>query len=343
MASVVLGLASTIAYGLSTGFVVFFGARLAWGIAWSGLRQGGFVATWAGSPSLRGRLTGLQLGIIRFGSAVGVITGGALYDRYGFAVAIAAVAGMGLLALPIAFLMPWRHQLVVPALDQTDQQDSSKSAGGWRQLIDAAFRHPAHRWLSLSSLFTYMLGGTIISTTSIFIAVRLTDDTNSLVFGLGVATLTGFLHGIRWLTDLVIGPIAGAISDIFGKANTFLALGACMCCALFGVALVPPKVAVLGLLLVLLLDGALHVVANATATTVATATRRPHQFMAAFATVTDAGSALGPLIAYSALAQARLPAIYLAGGTVLFLSLIKYWLAERRETAESEVVPSPSD
>src|SRR5690554_3988948 len=39
--SVALGLAATLAYGVVTGFALFLGARLLWGIAWSGLRQGG--------------------------------------------------------------------------------------------------------------------------------------------------------------------------------------------------------------------------------------------------------------------------------------------------------------
>lgn len=333
--SVVLGLLATVTYGVHAGFIVFLMARLAWGIAWSGLRQGGFVSTWAGSPDVRGRLTGLLLGIIRLGSAVGVVIGGVLYDRFGFTVAVAAVAGIGLLAIPVALAIPWPASHSQPVSDQTKEEISRDSPRGWRQLGESAFRLPAHRWLSLSSFFTYVLGGTIVSTTSIFLANRLSDDTMTLAFGPGVATLTGLLLGVRWLTNLVIGPFAGALSDLIGKANTLVALGALMLSALTAVALLPPSFAVLGLLFILLLDGALHVVVNATATTVATSTVRPHIFMAAFATVSDAGSALGPLIAFSALARTQLTVVYLASGGILFLSLAKFWLADRDAAAGS--------
>ncbi len=150
------------------------------------------------------------------------------------------------------------------------------------------------------------------------------------MLGLGVATLTGLLHGARWVTNLLVGPIVGALSDSFGKANTMLALGALMMGALLVVAAVTAQLAVAVLLFVLLLDGSLHVVVNATASTVATDTERPHTFIAAFATLSDAGSAFGPLIAFSALATTRLAFVYLTGGAILLICLAKYWQADRR-------------
>ena len=48
-ASVLVGLLSTAFYGIPAGFIVFLLARMSWGVAWSGLRQGGYAAVWTGS------------------------------------------------------------------------------------------------------------------------------------------------------------------------------------------------------------------------------------------------------------------------------------------------------
>lgn len=335
--SVVLGLASTIAYAPATGFIVFLIARLAWGVAWSGLRQGGYVATWYGRPEVRGRLTGLQLGLIRLGSAVGVVLGGFLYDRYGFVIAIAVIAAIGALAVPLTLQLPWRGPAgrAMPDAKPAEPAAERHSSADWRTFAQAAFAQADHRWLSLSSFFTYLLSGVIVSTTSVFVAARAvqlsSENTNVLAFGIGVATLTGLLHGMRWVTNILIGPLVGALSDRFGKSNTLLAMGALMLAVVMAIAIVPAQFAILLLLVVLLLDGSLHVVVNAAAVTIATDTERPHTFVAAFATLSDAGSAFGPLIAFSALATTRLSTVYVTGAVVLLFCLFNYWRVDPRE------------
>lgn len=338
LASVVLGLLSTFVYGLQAGFIVFLLARMAWGVAWSGLRQGGYVATWSGEPGIRGRLTGLLLGLVRLGSAVGVVLGGILFDRYGFTPAVVVVGAIGVLAVPVALAIPWRPVKLREASPPTNDNNAraETSADGWQLLAKIALEHPVYRWLTISSFFIYLLGGIIISTTSIFIAGRFPNNADMLFLGLGIATLTGLLHGTRWVTNLLVGPIVGALSDSFGKANTLFALGVTMLFALGAVSVSPAGIAVLSLLIVLLLDGSLHVVVNATASTEATDTDRPHTFVAAFATMTDAGSAFGPIIAFSALANTQLPTVYLVGATILLACLLKYWLADRKRYTVSQ-------
>ncbi len=57
---------------------------------------------------------------------------------------------------------------------------------------------------------------------------------------------------------------------------------------------------------------------------------RPHVFVAAFATVSDAGSALDrlPRSPFAASVQ-RLPAVYITASCVLMLVLWQYWRTER--------------
>lgn len=326
LVSVALGLLSTAVYGVRPGFAVFLVARISWGISWSGLRQGGYVSTWSGSPSIRGGLTGLLLGIVRVGSAVGVVLGGFLYDRVGFTFAVGTLLTVGLLALPISFAIPWQRQR--SDIGQTTPGAEVKRKQSWREFAATAFGVPLHRWLTLSAIFVYLLGGIVVSTTSLFITTQITDDPSVVVFGIGVATLTGLLHGTRWMTNIVFGPLIGALSDRLGKSNTLLGLSLLMMVALTGVSLITTTLAILLLLVILLLDGSLTVVVNATASTIATDYERPHSFMASFATLADFGSAFGPIVAFSVFASARLPSVYLITGAILLFCLFKFWLAD---------------
>jgi MFS family permease len=331
--SAALGLTTTFAYGLSAGFLVFLLARIAWGIAWSGLRQGGYVATWTGTQNIRGRLTGLLLGLIRFGSAAGVVLGGVIYDHFGFVVAVETLAVIGLLAIPVALSIPW-HRWTSNADATEPTPPGTVTRTGWQQSLELAFGRPELRWLSITSFFTYMLGGVIVSTTSIYILSKTTQATDALVFGVGVATITGLLHGARWSTNLLIGPLVGAMSDRIGKSNTLLILILCMFLSLITAWTAQATGAIVAFLVVLLLDGSLVVVVSATANTVATETPYPHKFIAAFATLTDAGSALGPLIAYSALATTQLPIVYVSGAAILTICIAKFWQTERTRTGD---------
>ena len=328
-ASAVVGLLSTAFYGIPAGFFIFLLARMAWGVAWSGLRQGGYAAIWTGPATTRGRLTGLLWGLVRLGSAIGVFAGGLLYDRAGYGAAIAVVVAVGLLAVPIAFLARWPAQVH----EQTDTPIDSKEDAAqvtWSRLAAAAFRTPVHRWLTLGSFFAYLLSGVVVSTTSVFLAARFDAGSGILAFGLGIAALTGMIHAARWLADLALGPLVGWLSDYIGQANTLGTLGILMLAALGAASSLPAVAAAFSIFVALLLDGAMHIVLSAAASGAALRADRPHVFVAAFATVSDAGSALGPRAAFTLAASVqRLPAVYITVSCVLMLVLLQYWRTER--------------
>ncbi|MDI9549992.1 MAG: MFS transporter [Chloroflexota bacterium] len=328
-ASVLVGLLSTAFYGIPAGFIVFLLARMSWGVAWSGLRQGGYAAVWTGSAATRGRLTGLLWGLVRLGSAIGVFAGGLLYDRAGYGAAITAVVAVGLLAIPTAYLVRWPASVEEPNHPPTSVEEDNAQVS-WRQLAAAAFRSPVHRWLTLGSFFVYLLSGVVVSTTSVFLAARFDAGSGAFIFGLGIAALTGMIHAARWLADLALGPLVGWLSDYVGQANTLATLGVLMVAALAAASSLPPVAATLCIFAALLIDGALHIVVSAAASGAALRSDRPHVFVAAFATVSDAGSALGPLAAFTLAASVqRLPAVYITASCVLMLVLWQYWRTER--------------
>jgi len=293
--STIIALFSTTLYGLGWGFMAFLLARIIWGISWSGLRQGGFVAIWTGTDNVKGRLTGLLWGLIRLGSATSVLLGGYLYDHYGYGTTIMVIIGITLLAIPVATLIRWPQQ----ALEKTDankHDGQQRSIREWLQLNwqegRLLFQKDEHRWLLGAGFLGNLMSGTLIATTSIFIATRLTngapeDSSQLIVLGIGVGTISGLLHGTRWLTDLVLGPLVGTFSDRWGQANTALWLSSLYLLLLFVVVMASPLWAIIGLLLALICDGSLHITLAAAASGAATETPRPHLFAGFFSTATD--------------------------------------------------------
>lgn len=321
-----LGLAATLIYGLAAGFRLFLAARIVWGIAWSGLRQGGYQAIWTGADNARGRLTGLLWGLVRLGSAISVLVGGWLFDRHGYGAAVGMAIAAAVAAALLAAGMRWpriAHTGAVVA-DQIHRGDGKESA--WR----AALRHPIQRWLVITGFFQYLLSGIVVSTTALFVASQLSQGNGLVMLGIGAATLTGMLQGIRWLTDLGLGPLVGAASDRIGQDNTAALVGLVMVAAVAGAVTLPPPGAIGCLFVILLCDGALHIVMSAAASGAALTTGRPHAFIGVFTTTTDAGSAFGPLVAYSFVVAVGLPLVYGCGAALLAVALANYWRQSRR-------------
>jgi hypothetical protein len=146
---------------------------------------------------------------------------------------------------------------------------------------------------------------------------------------LGVATLTGLLHGVRWLTDLALGPLVGALSDRIGQASMALGVAAVLAGAIAGALTLPPLAAIFCFFVILISDGALHIVMSAAATGVAVASARPHAVVGVFTTASDAGSALGPLIAYSLAGAFGLTTIYVGLGAILMAAVAQFWRRAR--------------
>ena len=319
----ILGLISTALYGIGWGFVTFLGARMLWGVAWSGLRQGGYQAVWHGGQSTKGRLTGLLWGIVRLGSATAVLGGGLLYDRYGYTVTIGVVTALTALALPVALQIHWPATLHGPAAvttNPTQPRNNQMQWAVWRELL----RTPLVRWLLGAGAIQLYLSGVVVSTTSLYLAERLQASESSLLFGVGVATITGLLQGVRWLSDITIGPTIGRISDRVGQARMALLLALIALLAIIGLATLTNLFAVLCLFLYFLCDSGINVTLSAAASGVALQSERPHHLIGAYTTAGDLGSALGPLLAFSVGRYLGLPLTYVVTALAGLLIVWRY-------------------
>ncbi len=313
----VLGLATTAAYGVAWGFAAFLAARLGWGVAWSALRQGGYQAAWANGNDVKGRHMGLLWGLVRLGSALSVVASGFLRDRYGYNVAVWAVACVGLLGIPVALSMRW------PAFQKPPRPANGTPAGGWGE----TFRDGRRRLILAAGLVDNLFEGTLVSTASLFLAGVLGSAEATLGAGIGLGTMGGMLLAVRWTSDLIFGPAFGALSDHLGQPRTAALLACVLFAATAGAATARGLAAVPCLALVFILGAGLNIVLGTLANGLAVRSERPHLFVGAYTTATDAGLALGPLVAYAFGGGSRLPVIYLAIAGLIAAVVIAFWRA----------------
>lgn len=315
VAATVLALVTTILYGAGWGFLVFLLARVGWGIAWSALRQAGYQAIWMNDERVRGRLMGTWGGIVRLGSALSVLVGGYLRDQWGYRFGISAAAIAAVLAIPIALSIRWPQPV-----SQARPQSEPLLRGWW-----TALRHRQRRWIVIAGFLNLVVEGILVSTASLFLKDRLGTQDPITAFGFGVGTATGVLLAVRWLSELVFGPLFGALSDYLGQARTAVLLSLLLLVSLAGAVVAPGLYPLLYLSLAFVTRAGLVATLGTAATTLAARSERPHLFVGIFATAIDAGSATGPLLAYSLATITDLGHLYLLGSAALLLVVVRYW------------------
>lgn len=316
--SAALGVLTTAVYAVGQGFWLFLPARLGWGIAWSGLRQGGYQAVWASDERLRGRLMGLLWGIIRLGSALSAVAGGYLRDQFGYRTAALAVLAVSVLALPLAATMRWPGSM--------HHASPTKPAGALWAGLAAALSTGRSRRLLLAGFIYAVFEGVLISTTSLFLAGRLGAD--GLPGGLAgqVGTVAGFLLAVRWTSEILFGPAIGALADRFGHVSVLVGLAFTLLAGVIGMTWLAGLPLVLALLVAFVSSAGLNITFSAIASIEAQREARPQLFVGAYTTAGDAGSAAGPLLAYSLSALAGgMQNLYLAGVVILAAAVVAYW------------------
>ena len=317
-----LALLTTSLYGIGRGFWMFLLARIGWGIAWSGLRQGGYEAVGLADDELKGRLMGALWGVVRLGSAISVSVGGYLRDRFSYRSSVGVVSIFTALAIPLAaFGVRW------PAAPAKAQEKKPPSLlAGWRMSQNT----PAQRWILIVGFLDAALEGILVSTVALFLTRQLDDSHRLALFGMGIGTTTGLLLSVRFLADLLFGPSLGALADKLGKPITAFLLAAILLAGLIGAVKSPNAGVVFFLALVFICRAGLFVTLSAAASSAAARSKSPRLFVGVYTTSADAGLAVGPLLAYSLSKAISLPALYVAGGSLLLAAVWQFWQVERR-------------
>lgn len=313
--SAILGVLTTAVYGLGWGFLMLLMARMAWGISWSGLRQGSYQAIWAGAGSAAGRLMGLMWGVVRGGSAVSVLLGGFLFDRYGYQVTVWTIAAISTLAIPIALRLSW------PAGAQIGKpvsQPARNMLQGWQE----ALSDPLQRTVLLVGFFKLLLNAILIATASLFLAERFGDQSGGVLLGLEVGALAGIVLATRWFSDLFLGAVMGALSDRIGHLRLPVLLILLLCLGLAVMLWTTASLSILALLGVLITSTGVNVILDAYANQLALGTAQPELFVGAYTTASDLGSALGPLLAFTLVTAVGFAPVYGVAALLVLITVL---------------------
>lgn len=319
LAAAFLGMVSTIGYVLPGGVGLFLAARLLWGVCWSHLRLGAFMAVVAATANhALGAAMGWMHAITRLGSAATVLVGGLLVDLLGYH---RGVFTMALLSGGAVVLLV----VIRSSLENTRTQDAAAP----KAAVDGALA-PAVIQGQLSPLFcglsifvvSLINTGLVMASLSLLLRERL--GTEVVVFGaaLGIATFSGFLHSLRWVSAFVVSPLVGGLSDRWGRWSVYLWLSLMQIASLGVLALVTdPVPTVLAAVFLFFAGNSLKVVLDA-AIGDSVQGLDSAVVIGRFNSASDLGAASGPLLAYALVAGIGLAATYLVGTALLIVVLV---------------------
>ena len=311
-----LGALSTFAYGMLTHFGLLLAARVLWGLCWSFIRQIGVTTVVDAAPEGRiGRTMGFYSGLSRTGSVGGNLAGAVGHDLLGFSATMVVFGFLSLLGVPLARLS--RRGL-------PPQPSTAPRTGGF---------DVASKGLIACGFIVGCAGpGLMMSTLGMILKETVGSSLSVAGVTVGVATLTGLLLAVRWVSDLAGAPLLGHLSDVLGRrrsASAYFAVGALALAVGTTTSGVIPLVAVV-LTFFLCAVGV-------TVVLMAEAGSRGPKTVASYVTAADVGSAVGPILGWSA-AQAAMStdAIFwigaglYGGGTWIALRSLGRDTADRR-------------
>ena len=152
------------------------------------------------------------------------------------------------------------------------------------------------------------------------------DNISLTFFTIGVASLTGLLLSVRFLSEFLWGPIAGLLSDRLGRIRIMLFAGGIEILGLIGLALSPGIWPVIFISAGLFFSAtAARVTLDALAGDLAPPDRRS-QTMSIYATWSDLGSAMGPLVGWIIGIGLGLNWMYLGSASTLLMAGIVFVL-----------------
>jgi MFS family permease len=224
LAALIAGSLVTASYALPLGFWGLLCARLLWGACWSVLRVEGYISALSRSTdSNRGRIFALYQAAVRLGQGGGLLVGGFLSELIGIPwtfLAFALVSGSGVF---LGLRSPPREPEVEPEARPAAEPAARRTSGVGDFLSNAVKGLAKNRHLPLWICgFGLTMAEQMIATlTGRFADRRIVPD---LPIHLGIAGLSGLLLSFRSFSSLLLGPLAGHLSDRIGRRTLIIVL-----------------------------------------------------------------------------------------------------------------------
>jgi predicted MFS family arabinose efflux permease len=302
VAVLIIGAGLAAFYSSFPPFSLFLLARIMWGLCWSFLRHIGIMTSLThASTRDTGQVLGFYNGIARVGSTAGVLFGGLLFDSVGFSSTFLIFACISLLGIPAA----------IAALKGKPRFGSISRS---ESPVDVEIKRIIP--LLFCGLAVGCVGPGIITSTMGYILHNQMGD--SVLLGrilIGIATVTGIVLAMRHILNTLAAPLIGALLDRIGHdrgALIFSILGALV---LFFTALFTG-------IIIFVIVMTVMVFACSTALNIAfsaEAGRRGSKTYALYASASDLGSALGPVLGWTIFEVISSPVAVFAIGSIFYM------------------------
>ena len=316
-----LAVVCTAGYAVASTAAVWLALRVIWGLVWSLIRLVAFLVTLEEcTQSNKGQALGKMQRLVRIGSTSGTLGGGLLLDHLGFRNTSALFGAVTVLAVFLAMSLKDRPaggdcspgaasgvgiapdgataSASVPAGNMAAQPKWPERAAGLGRAVYVGL--PVYA----SALgVAIAVGGVFLSTVGVMLKARFGDAAAYSFMGiaLGVGSVAGFMQSFRWLSDIVLSPHVGRLSDRVGRAAPMAAILGIEFMAgwvLLGSSSLPAVIAA-GIVLFSAHSAVLVVLSSAAADY--GGKQGAATPMTIYSTCLDAGDAVGPVFAYSLL------------------------------------------
>ena len=313
----VVGLLSTVGYGLGGGFWPFLAFRALWGLAWAFLAVAAYgMVLDVSTESTRGRLTGIYTPFSFFGGALGAMLGGFLVDALGFSQAMLILGGCTSLGCLGAPTLP-RGQRGTRIRTVPSIRKLGNMLQGLR-LLDARLRLIA----VLNFAHRFFFAGVFYSTFGLYLSRVLGEEVRLGGLVIGIASLTGVLMFVRNIVTVLVGPGLGYLSDRLGDRTRVLILGEALGVAGLACLALGGATWLVGIG-VLLAAAAYGIVPPMLVSWMGDLTRSGQRgaIVGGYQTMGDLGSGLAPLVAYPLLTLLGTRPVYGLSAALLALTI----------------------
>ena len=303
--AVIIGSLTTASYTLPWGFWGLLVARMVWGACWSVLRVEGYLSVLDISTARnRGRIFALYQVIIRSGSGGGVLLGGFLCDLVGIRQTFLIYCVVSAIGAPLVLRSP----------PGTPTSSVSQKGRTPRLNIDRS-----HIILWVCALGISLVDQMFSNLTGRIVVDRIMPGFPYLF---GVASLTGLLLSFKSIGSLIITPLAGALGDRFGRTRFLLILTLSQIAVIAILAVTSHwLLTILVLIAQFMIAIAARLIIYSMAGDRAVSEARAI-YMSRFATFTDFGTAVGPILGFSLYASIGFAGVVVTAAAVLMLVVV---------------------
>ncbi len=303
--AVIIGSLTTASYTLPWGFWGLLVARMFWGACWSVLRIEGYLSVLDISTARnRGRIFALYQVLIRGGSGGGVLLGGFLFDLVGMRQTFLLYCVVSALGAPLVLRSP-------PA--------APPGAASEKKRTPKLTIERSHLFLWICALGISLVDQMFSNLTGRIVADRIMPGFPYLF---GVASLTGLLLSFKSIGSLVITPLAGVFVDRFGRRRFLLILTLSQVAVIATLAITTHwLVTILVLVAQFMVATAARLIVYSMAGDSAVSEARAI-YMSRFATFTDLGTAVGPILSFSLYASIGFAGVVVTAVAILALVVV---------------------